>query len=460
MSDAQLRYIPALDGLRGLAVLSVALLHFGFPLPGGSYGVDIFFVLSGYLITYKLRNEHTGFRSIGRFYFNRFTRLFPPLITVSACVFLLVPYAIPFQQAWRDFASTLLYVSNWTRAIPAGAPMYLGHTWSLSIEEQFYLIWPMIFFAASARHPRAALWSTAALLAVSLAWLYQMILSDAEYARIYNGFDTRCPALLMGCIASQLQPPRIPRAIVWSCAAIAAVFLVAGEWNPRIAPLFWLCSTVIVFSAFRQDNGALQRILTRREIVFLGKISYSYYLWHYPIALFLGYHLHLRWPIVMVVGGAVSFFLSVATYEFVERPVKSWKAEFPGQEMFGRITASLAICGLALGIWIFWHAQILNLIDPKPVEITAFGPTSIRAGEPFNVQSDGTSVMWMTLSIPAPAGTRIRIGDTILPTALGGMNLSATIPPEFRTVPGSWPIALVTKDGRTLTQSQVRFEVR
>jgi peptidoglycan/LPS O-acetylase OafA/YrhL len=138
-------YIPALDGVRGVAVLGVLLLHFRFSgVPGGGIGVDIFFVLSGFLITRVLLAGYARGDPLAIFYWHRFVRLFPALLFLCAIYLAFGLIFLDKNQTWLDLESSLSYAANWTRAFVDGAPQYLGHTWSTAIEEQFYLLWPAL----------------------------------------------------------------------------------------------------------------------------------------------------------------------------------------------------------------------------------------------------------------------------------------------------------------------------
>lgn len=156
--STNLPYLAGLDGLRGVAVLSVMFGHFdvpGFSVAGG-YGVDVFFVLSGYLITTILLADLAARRPIARFYWNRATRLVPALLLVCLAIFLIPSSLLSSYGAALNALGALTYTTDWTRAIPViGWSNYLAHTWSLSVEEQFYLAWPLVLKLASRGGERA-----------------------------------------------------------------------------------------------------------------------------------------------------------------------------------------------------------------------------------------------------------------------------------------------------------------
>jgi peptidoglycan/LPS O-acetylase OafA/YrhL len=198
------QYVPALDGLRGLAVVVVMIYHAAPELlPGGFLGVELFFVLSGFLITSLLLKEHdrSGIQ-LGRFYMRRALRLTPALIVMLASVVLLSWVALSgdaFRNTVSDAAFSLTYIFNWVRASDPGRSSFLGHTWSLCIEEQFYLLWPLLLPAITMIGRRDRL-TERLLVAVAAIVLWRMVLSNfASPMRIYNGLDTRADGLLLGC---------------------------------------------------------------------------------------------------------------------------------------------------------------------------------------------------------------------------------------------------------------------
>src|SRR5262245_21094061 len=198
-----LGYKPELDGLRAVAVMSVLLMHGGMPgFHWGYIGVDLFFVLSGYLITSILLREQlrTGQISLLSFYQRRALRLFPAL-AVLCIVFLAYAFFVLRDptQGLREIVVVALYLSNWTRAAGLNFPEWLGHTWSLAIEEQFYLLWPLVLLAISAaRRPIPLLLAVAGAIVAVSCWRLTLVMHGASTDRLYNGTDTRADALLMG----------------------------------------------------------------------------------------------------------------------------------------------------------------------------------------------------------------------------------------------------------------------
>ncbi len=320
-----LHYMPALDGIRAVAVTSVVLGHFGVPgfSLGGGFGVDAFFVLSGYLITRIILGKIAENKPLSEFYWNRFTRLFPPLLLVCASLFLLPPSLLTNWDAFLNSFGALTYVTNWTRAFPTyGAPSFTAHTWSLSVEEQFYLAWPVTVYLASRWLPnvRTAIFG---ITAISLIWFGLLIYINASVDHIYNGFDGRCPAILLGaCLAAlpNLKCPA-PLAVV---SFLAYLFMVLTQkWHPFAALILWtLTLPIIVYARDAASVGPLAKLLRLQPIIYLGVISYAVYLWHFPFYYLLGEKLHMGAIPTGILGISLTLILSVLTQIFVENPVR------------------------------------------------------------------------------------------------------------------------------------------
>ncbi|MBJ2162725.1 acyltransferase [Acidovorax sp. IB03] len=298
-----------------MAVLAVMLFHAQVPqVVGGFAGVDIFFVLSGFLITSQLMQElhQSGHIRWGRFFMRRLLRLQPALLL------LLLTYILGWIAGWipgpgstvtRDVSIVLLAMTHWARALDWYPPDYLGHAWSLGIEEQFYLLWALLL-AAMGRYATRR-WSVLALaLAGTLAgmlWMLWLHTAGAKPVRLYNGLDTRAMALLCGCaLASWLHTRRperldnvpLPSHLVSHSRAVsytgmmALALLLLGmsslEWhNSLMFPWGYMAiavtATLLVWSLVLAPSGLCSAILAWPPLVAVGKISYGLYLWHYPL---------------------------------------------------------------------------------------------------------------------------------------------------------------------------------
>jgi peptidoglycan/LPS O-acetylase OafA/YrhL len=368
--------MPALDGLRGFAVAGVLLFH-GDHLIGGYLGVDLFFVLSGFLITSLLLTESdaNGSVGLGGFWARRARRLLPALAGLLLGVAL---YCVIWADASElarirgDGLATLGYVANW-RAVFAGqdywalfqSPSPFEHTWSLAIEEQFYLFWPLLFVGilALAKHAtaRAVFFVSLVLAAVSTALMW--ILYDPDnVSRVYYGTDTRATALFVGIALAawisgwgtvKSKSGRIALEVA-GCAGAAflawAWLRVDGESAFLYRGGFLLCGLAVVAvigAAAHPEAGPLSRILSFRPLCLLGIISYGVYLWHWPVYIVLD---PVRtgidgWPLFAVRVGVT---LVIATLSFVllEAPIRKG-ALAPRQ---WRILTPVAAAGLVLVI--------------------------------------------------------------------------------------------------------------
>lgn len=329
-----MKYDPSLDGLRAIAIGSVVAFH-AYPgiLPGGWVGVDIFFVLSGYLITRLLSGEiaengRIGFR---RFYARRFLRLTPAFACLLA--FELVHAATNRAHRVEILQATAIsatYLMNWNRAFHWLPQDLLPHTWSLAMEEQFYLLWPLTLTFITPRRPRT--WVLGAIILV-FAWRCFLAFSGADPERTYNGFDTHSDALLIGCaLALTTLGPwvlKAARAAVAIPLAAMAVMLATMHDQSFFTQTIGLSLTAICAAwimVVAIDGGWLKRLLSLPPMTYTGRISYGWYLWHYPAIAIIRAHFHN--PAAGVVAAAVSYLVAVASFHFVERPFLRLKARF------------------------------------------------------------------------------------------------------------------------------------
>jgi peptidoglycan/LPS O-acetylase OafA/YrhL len=264
-------YRPELDGLRALSVLAVVGLHSQVEwMRGGAIGVDVFFVLSGYLITRVLAENQPSMMS---FYTRRAQRLIPALAFMLAAYLLIMPVIRPGLPHLRDAALAFFYLSDYSYAFWK-APHYLAHTWSLSVEEHFYLLWPLIFLRWQP--------SVKALLFAYLAatlWRYV----QTEWHPAYFRFDTRMSGLILGCLLAKVR--RIDFH-AWPGLLVLAVIVYAISYPPDMH-LFKEYRTFAELSAGLAIMGRQPQWLSSAPLVMVGKLSYGIYLWHYPITLLL-----------------------------------------------------------------------------------------------------------------------------------------------------------------------------
>lgn len=298
--------MPALDGLRAIAIAMVFGYHVNKGVvPAGFWGVILFFVLSGYLITRLLcaETDRTGRIDVRSFYVKRALRLLPALFVV--CLALLA-----VGTAWSNVVPTLGYYGNYARIEGVDLGL-LTHSWSLAVEEHFYLLWPLLIAAVPARHRLRAV----GLLAVAaIAWRV-IAIGVMSPGWVYNATDTNAAAILAGCYLGVARP-RAWRSADWSVPALLALMLlpVFGEKGPA---LLWGG-----FVAIALGVTAIQYAVSRPSwleapvLVWLGKISYGLYLWHY-VFIRSGFPVWAALPLT-VATAAASWYL-------VEEPVRRWR---------------------------------------------------------------------------------------------------------------------------------------
>lgn len=356
----RMRYIPALDGIRTLAVVAVVLYHLHLPwAQGGLIGVTMFFVLSGYLITRLLLAEfgQTGRIDLKDFWLRRARRLVPAIVTVVVVTAALctVFNHVMLTKMRPDILPSLLFVNNWWQVLnnvsyfdALGDPSPLTHFWSLAIEEQFYLVWPPLLLALLGLGMRRgavrrAVLVLAAVSAAAMALLYN---PSQDPSRLYYGTDTRAFSLLLGAwlafIPERLMNPlRLlrGRAAVeerpWQLDAVGAVGLVGlalmvgftngyTSFQYQGGMLLATFLTMMVIAAAVQRDGAISRVLSLPPLVWLGQRSYGIYLWHYPVLLLMNPVADINdtpwWMLIIQV--VVVLVASELSYRFVEMPVR------------------------------------------------------------------------------------------------------------------------------------------
>ena len=318
-------YNPALDGVRALSILAVVLFHCEVPgARGGFIGLDVFFVLSGYLITSLLTAEHRrGGIEIGPFYAHRALRLYPSLLLLIGAYVGLAPILWPMDDRWLSAALAAFYVYDYALAFRELA-YTIGHTWSLGVEEKFYLLWPLALpLLLRTRHPVA--WLVSAFLAVT-AWRY-LVAMNWTWSQAYFRFDTRMSGILLGAIAA-LTHFRVSRHAL-AVASMALLFLMALPSLPTSnqTEAVTLRITLAELSAFvlichAAANGRAV-FLASRSMAYVGRLSYGIYLWHFPLALLLRDTQPL-W-ITLSVTIAFSFTMAAICLHLVDAPLRKWR---------------------------------------------------------------------------------------------------------------------------------------
>jgi peptidoglycan/LPS O-acetylase OafA/YrhL len=317
-------------GLRAVAILFVILFHSAPNLgPGGWVGVDVFFALSGYLITSILRREieETGRVNWRWFYMRRALRLTPALLCLVAFLLVLSAFT-PYGSELRQ--STLIgafYLENWNKVFNFGPHHLIGHTWSLATEEQFYLLWPATLLLILNKRP--AVWIGGAIAFMLAARLAVWSAGGAEDHLLF-GLDVRPVGLLGGALLALFRPPALPAfAPFVALGALVAIALFGSFWSAWslvAAPVTAsLAALVLIISALH--DGLTTRLLAWAPLVYVGQISYGLYLYSFPIFL-LGEKLTIRAPFHAYELGliAIIFATAAVSYEFVEKPCLRLKA--------------------------------------------------------------------------------------------------------------------------------------
>ncbi len=398
MDGGALRYQPALDGIRALSVLAVIAYHDDYPIArGGFLGVDAFFVLSGFLITTLLvldYRRHAGI-SLARFWSRRARRLLPPLVIVLVVV---AAYVHLDVASWNrvslrnDGLASLLYVANW-RFIATGhsyfelfaSPSPLRHMWSLAIEEQFYLVWPLVTVLCL-KLARGSVRLLAALCACGIGASTIVMASTFnphDPSRAYYGTDTRAHSLLIGALLGVLLIVWTPRAtarrVIAVLGVLAALAVViswtqvsgTGESYYRGGSALYAVTVAVVITAALQP-GPLQRVLSWQSLAWIGRISYGLYLWHWPVNVWLvPSRLHIGATQLNLLRLALTFLLATASYYLVERPIRHGAAHSRR-----RTWAFLAVVPLVSGALV---ASAAGAAEP-PGYVGGFGHPSTCGG--------------------------------------------------------------------------------
>ena len=356
------QHIPALDGVRAIAVLFVVIYHAVLVVPalkpfvnGGFLGVDIFFVLSGFLITSILLKEFDATQDISfkNFYMRRFLRLMPAYWLQLVLLFLFAYQAFPKSEADKlygnhNFVYAFLYLTNWERALDGSEVTgLLSHTWSLAIEEQFYLFWAGFLFLMLRRLKRnSIIMTTAGIIVFTVVFRAFRWQGRESVDFLYNAFDSRMDALLVGCLISQLiswkMLPTTFLASRWLdlCGlvslwiAIAIVFNLSDSYfSPFLYQggftVFALAIGVIVVWLVNRSENLARRFLELRPMRWVGKTSYGLYLWHsitisYVFYSFPDWHASVK----LAMAFTLALTLTAISYYFLELPFLQLKKRF------------------------------------------------------------------------------------------------------------------------------------
>jgi peptidoglycan/LPS O-acetylase OafA/YrhL len=357
----RLGHRKALDGVRGLAVLAVVAFHARIPgARGGSAGVLVFFVLSGFLITTLIVEEHRamGELNLRRFYARRALRLWPALavlLLVSLAGDSLFLTGVSRHRLLVEVASSAGYVMNWVLATKSAFPAstsYLGHTWSLSVEEQFYLVWPLLcLLLLRARWTwRTKITVVAGGAVLSSGW--RAVLEHSHHmTHAAYGLDTNATSLLAGCALGLAfaggMSLAVNRWFVWSALAFVAAVCVRGDLLPLHFGLLEAgvtIATVILVAHLLATASPLAPVLEWAPLVYVGKISYGLYLWHFAVFAVINSGHFPQWsaPELLAAKLTISFALAITSYYLVERPFLKLKGRYASSKQAGAVDDSAA----------------------------------------------------------------------------------------------------------------------
>ncbi len=473
-------YLPGLDGVRALAVIGVLLYHADLSwIPGGFLGVDVFFVLSGFLITSLILEEfdRSGRVDFRKFYLGRARRLLPALILVLLVVSLAA--ALVYQDAARQLASdvvaSVFYVNNWWYIAAdqsyfefIGRPPLLKHLWSLAVEEQFYLVWPAIAFLAMRRFARKGVFAVAATLAIlSTIWMLQLAVANgfpdfADPSRAYFGTDSHSMGLLVGAaMATFWRPGRMRRAlptgasVIITAIGIAALlaviwfFAFVGEFTPWLYRGGFLGLALIVatlIAAASHPGVGLGRAMGTQPWRYIGQRSYGLYLWHWPVFMATrpGLDLPLDGVPLLVLRLGLTVVIAELSFRFVEMPIRQGviqryaarvkaasgarrkRLRLVAAAMIGATVLSFAAVAFLLAATTRTAGQTVVAADvAAAMGIESGGPTEVSLDEepegpavdPSAAASAAASASSPEVTSPTPAATPTR--DTGTVSAIG-----------------------------------------
>ncbi|WP_323097562.1 acyltransferase [Intrasporangium sp. YIM S08009] len=317
---------PALDGVRGVAILLVLARHGGLPLESaGSVGVALFFGLSGFLITELLLEEFEKDRTIRfrAFYARRVRRLLPALVVSIAAVALAGVFLGPRFFTWHHAVAALFYVGNWV--LVSGLSLSsLTHTWSLAVEEQFYLVWPLVVWFMARRGRRAVMLAAGLGVALALVWFVWAVATGVPWYRIYFSTEAACLSLLTGAATAAWMGRRSAPIVKSRLRYAGWVLIIVGAALPEIATITVtpVTTAVAVALVLPSAAGSSDALLEMPILRWFGERSYSIYLWNGPSATWLREEWHWPWWALLLVVIPSGVALGALSYRWVEAPFR------------------------------------------------------------------------------------------------------------------------------------------
>ena len=441
----EMGYLPGLDGVRALAVMGVLLYHGDLTwMQGGFLGVDVFFVLSGFLITTLIVEEfnRSGRIDFKRFYLARARRLLPALLLMLVIVGMLAAFIYRDSAASfrADALASMFYVTNWwyifsdTSYFEAiGRPPFLAHLWSLAVEEQFYLLWPAVVWLLLRWRGRGAVFYVALGGAVaSTLWMAFLAITngypqEADPSRAYFGSDSHIMGLLLGAaLAMVWRPGRLStrltagaKAVITTIGVVALLTVIwffwqVGEYSNFIyrGGFLVLSAVVCVLIAAASHPGApFGRMLGAQPMRYIGQRSYGLYLYHWPIYVITRPELDipLDGPALLGLRLGLTFLVAEISYRYVEIPIRRgaigaflarWREAEPDERAYlgRRVLASSGVAIAALGLMGAGLATAKPADQEIPADVAAAigiddgGPTEILIDDPSTSPSTGASM--------------------------------------------------------------------
>jgi peptidoglycan/LPS O-acetylase OafA/YrhL len=467
-----LTYLPGLDGIRAIAVLAVLLYHADVPwMPGGFLGVDMFFVLSGFLITsiVLVELERSGRLSFKRFYLHRARRLLPALLLALAlaAAFAAILATDAAATVRRDIVAALTYSTNWVYIVAdqsyfeaTGRPPLLQHLWSLAVEEQFYLIWPALVVLAWRGGGRGrvrewaligALISTALLVVMSLMGGYPQ---PNDGSRVYFGTDSHSMGLLIGAaLATVWLPNRLKadltggaRAIVNAAGfgALGSTVLIMVNSHSNAGWLYWggfaifSLLVAVVIAAASHPASALGKVLGTQPLRYIGQRSYGLYLFHWPVFLVLRPELDI--PLEgfanFVLRMGITFGLAELSYRYVEMPIRRgalgrwWQdaRTLPEPQRRELVKKSAAVGTATLLVFGLVGARLMTIEEETPDYLGGLTEVSALDVQPKDGTAGGDSAgdpqLSGTAALDGSAELKrgvLAVGESVMLGAQGGL---------------------------------------
>ncbi|MCQ4087341.1 acyltransferase family protein [Saccharibacillus sp. JS10] len=428
------RYMYGLDGLRALAVLAVMAYHLNLDfVPGGLFGVGIFFVLSGYLITDLLWSQwqEQGSIALGTFYIRRARRLLPGMFTVIGAIMIWLFFADPsrLSELRGDIAAGALYISNWWYIFhhvsyfeSFSAPSPLGHFWSLAVEEQFYILWPilLLLLAPLMRKKLPLFMFILGLALLSVEMMALLYNPDLDPSRVYYGTDTRAFALLAGAALAVILPSHklssslsIGKKIGLELIGIAAlVFLITqmltgSEYDSALytgGMALQALATMLLIAALAHPSSVLGRLFGIAPLRWIGRHSYGLYLWHYPVIVLTTPNINTDGvsPLRVTLQVLTVFVLAALSFKYIEDPIRQrgfrafgsgiWQSKRRRTHhiLCSRTIALVGIALIGLAAW--------RLADDSASPVTASSKVS--------VQTQASQAVHRTVSQPHAVGAK------------------------------------------------------